>query len=607
MTTTIEDLYDLAEGLYDFYQPRNLLFRNIDSMFNKNWDFPDGMPDWVLKVVSTDPADAILTTVRTFATVKPRFKIMPMLPNEANRKRANEIETAIAYNFMQAGRRNDASITWDIMMSAALYAEVAAQVIYLPYQEKILEAMGKDTKRVKAAKRFGDFAFITHNPCNVYPEWSEYGLEGVLTVRVQTVDEFMYSWGELANKIVDEKDYADGKISYVTSFDYTNYEKRCVWGVYTDSQDIAIRGNGIKVLEEENKLGFIPYAIRRWGNSLTTDTDKRVMPLLQPVYDSGQWDMLNVTKSLDYSLTIKRASQPQYAAELPPGKSITLDNTDPVGVAEIPPGTRNFTPLPSQSVDQRVAMQKGEIESGIWQATLPKILQTMDFKSGTAYSQANMVMEQAANSLAPYRLLGEGALAEVAHQMLCWIKYYGKEYGGKKGVDLYGQYSDKSRMGKEVYISSNEINPDALQIEVILTADMPVDRLQQINGAVMLKNNFRVPEAELLEDIVGGDPEEMAKRRDLEDFKQAYIQTELQKLQMQAQLEFQQQQMEMQAGIQQQQQSQQMEQEQAAREQEAQLSAASQGGTPAQEQMGGLGMNPAAGGMPPVQIARGQQ
>src|SRR5687767_7986065 len=138
----LDELYDLGTGLIDSYADRNTLYSNIDEIFRLNWDFPAGMPDWVMKTVSTDPRDAVMTTTRTFATVRPRFKIMPMLPDENNRKRANEIETAIAYNFHQAGRRNDAKIEWDIMMSAAKYAEVAAQVIYLPYQEKVLKAMG---------------------------------------------------------------------------------------------------------------------------------------------------------------------------------------------------------------------------------------------------------------------------------------------------------------------------------------------------------------------------------------------------------------------------------------------------------------------------------
>jgi hypothetical protein len=555
------------------------------------------MPDWVMKVVSTDPSDTILTTVRTFATVEPRFKIMPMLPNEANRNRANEIETAIKYNFNQAGRRNDSTVTWDIMTSAARYADVAAQVIYLPYQEKVLEAMGKNTNRLKAAKKKGDFAFIIHNPANVYPMWSEYGLEAVLVIRVQTVDEFRASWGKLANKLVTEQEYNEGRVTYVTSFDYIDYEMRYVWGVYSETPDIRVTGNGVKILEEPNDYGFIPYACKRWGNSLSSDPEERVMPLLQSIYDSGQWDMLNVFSSLDASLAMKRAAQAQFAAMVPPGQDIEIDNTEPAGVVKLPVGTQNFTPLPSQSVDQRVMMQKTELRSGIWQSTVARVLQTLEFPSGTAYSSVNQILSTAVNSLSPYKMLGQNALAEVAHLMLCWVHYYGKEYGK---VDLYGQYDDKTKLGQEVRISSDTIDPDSLQIQVILTDDIPTDKLQSINGATLLHQNLGVPMADLVEDLGYGDPVDLKKRRTLEDLTNAYLQADQQRILSAPQLEMAQAQMQMQAGIQQQVQGQQMQQEQAMRQQEQAQASAQQNGSPATNNLTGQGWDPNQGGVPPV-------
>jgi hypothetical protein len=605
----LDEYYELAQGLIDFYADRNKLFAHMEDMFYTRWDMPAGMPDWVIKVISTDPHDAILTAVRTFATVQPRFKIAPMLNNEANRDRANQIETALGYNFHQASRRNDASVVWDVIMSASLYGEVSAQAVYLPYQEKVLKAMGKDTKRIEASKRFGDFAFIVHNPANVYPEWSEYGLEGVLTVRVQTADEFMDTWGELAKPLMSEQDYQEGRVTYVTSFDYINYEKRCVWGVCNDTSQIRITGTGIKILEEENKLGFIPYAIRRWGNSLSVDPREKVMPLLASVWDSGQWDMLNVFESMDSSLAMKRAAQPQFAGEFPPGQEPELDNTEPVGVTRLPAGTRNFTPLPAQSADGRVEAQKQQFRSGIWASSVARVLTTLETGNRESYSSFNQRLTAASNSLAPYKILSENALSELAHQMLCWIKYYGKEYGK---VDLYGQYNDKTRLGQEVRIASDTIEPDVLKIEVALTADMPVDRLQQINGAVLLKNNFKVPEAELLEDIMGGDPAEMAKRRNLEDYLNTYIELDRKRMEQELQLEGQQRTMEMQAGLQQQQQQQQaqqesqaMQQEQMMRQQESTNADAANNASPAQQAMGGN--SPNMGGQPPVQMARGQR
>ena len=592
----LKDYYYLAQSFIDTYADRNTQFANIDRMITLDWDLPSGMPEWVLKVVSTDPRDMITTVVRTFATVTPRFKVMPMLPNEANRNRANEIETAIAYNFKQAGLRKNSTIEWAVMRSAAKYSMVAAQVVYLPFQEKVLKAMGKETGRLKAMKRFGDFAYIIHNPANIYPEWSEYGLEGVMTVRVQTVDEFMDTWGELAKNVVSTEDYNDGKVSYVTSYDYINYEKRCVWGVLSETDTVRVEGEGVKIMEEDNKLGFIPFAIKQWGDDMSASSDEQVEPLLQSVYKSGQWDMLNVLDSMDASLTVKRAAQPNYAGMFPPGQDPDIDNTEPTGVLKLPPGTQQFTPLQPQSADQRLMMEKNQFENRIWQSGVARVLNTLDFASGTAAAQSNQILSQAANSISHCKKLAENALGEIAHQMLCYVHYYGKEYGA---VDLYGQRDSKSRMGEEVRISSDTIDPDAIQIEVKLTADLPVDRLQQINGAVLLKQNFKVPDDELLEDIVGGDPADLRKRRDMQDYKDAYIANDLRKIQMETDMEFQQKQMEMQMGMQQQVQSQQMEQEMAMREQEAAQAAAAEGAAPAQQNAGGLGNNPAAGGQAP--------
>jgi hypothetical protein len=610
----LDSYFDLAEGLIETYKPRNDLFAAVDDMFYFRWNFPAGMPEWVMKTISTAPHDAVMTTVRTFATVEPYHKVLPMLPNEANRQRANEVETALAYNMRRAGRRNDAKLEWDIMWSATQYAEVAAQVIYLPYQIKVLKALANDAnskkiaakaRRAEAAKRFGDFAYIVHNPGSVYPEWSEYGPEGVLTIRVQTVDEFRNTWGDLSKKVVTDTDYDEGKVSYVTSFDYENYEKRCAWGVLSDTSDIAVRGPGVKMLEKDNKLGFIPYAIRRWGNSLSTNTDERVMPLLQSIYLSGKWDMLNVFESLDASLAIKRAAEPEYAGEFPSGQSPTVDNTEPVGYIDLPAGTRNFNKLPAQSVDQRLTMQKAQFTSDIWQGAVAKVLQSLEFPSGTAYSSVNQILSVATGSLSPYKILGENSLSEIDHQMLCWVKYFGAEYD--KSATLYGYYSDKTNAGKSVSLPYDTLNPDELDIEVTLTADIPVDKLQQINGAVLLKQNFRVPEDELLEGLGLGNPADLAKRRDLEDYKAAYIQADLQRIAMAPQLEAQQQQMAQQAEMQQAQQSQAMEQEMMAREQEAALAGAEQNASPGNENLGGMGMNPAMGGMPPVQANRGQR
>ena len=599
-----QEYLDIAESLMEYYRPRNTLFSQMDDMYYSRWDFPEGMPAWVLKVVNTDPHDVIQTTVKTFATLKPKFKIMPMKNDEANRDRANKIETALQYNFHRAGLRNDASVAWDVMFSAAMYAEVAAQVIYLPYQEKVLDAMGVDTRRVKAAKRFGDFAYIIHNPANIYPEWSEYGLEGVLAVRKQTIDEFLKTWGKLAKDMDTSKE----SLSYVTTYDYTTYEKRVVFAVMSELDAITMEGPGITILEKDNKMGFIPYAIRRFGNSLSTESEERVGPILQSVVNSGQWNMLNVMDSLDASLSIQRAAAARYAGEFPIGKDPEIDNTEPEGMMKLPPGTRNFQPLPGSNVDSRLSANKVDQKARIWQGTVARALQTLEFPSGTAYSSVNQILSTATNSLAPYKLVGQHALEEIAYQMLCWGKYYDKEYGGGK-AGLYGAYDTKSKAGDSFEIPYNTIDPDELAIEAILTADVPIDRLQQINGAVLLKNNFKVPEEDLLEDLGIGDPKDASDRRRLDDYKDMFIQSDLKRIIDAQALETAQQQMEMQMQAQQaqQQMAQQGAQQAAQQQQGAATQAAAQGnGAPANDNLGGQGFDPSQGGTPPVQGNPGQ-
>ena len=206
MDSNLQDYYDIADDLINnVYAERDELFAELDKMFHLDWSMPEGVPDWVMKVISTDPRDAVMTTVRTFSKIKPQFKMLPMMNNEENRERANQIETAIGWNFRQAARRDMTGIVSKLLFSSVMYTTVAAQVVYLPYQEKILEAMGKDNRRLKSMKRFGDFAFIVHHPSSVYPTFSEYGLESVLVVRTQTFDEFKNSWGKLASAIDSDR------------------------------------------------------------------------------------------------------------------------------------------------------------------------------------------------------------------------------------------------------------------------------------------------------------------------------------------------------------------------------------------------------------------
>lgn len=95
---------------------------------------------WIHKVVSTDPHDALRAGTRVLSSVEPRIKVHPMGTDEEARALANKTERALSWHFKNASRRRRASILRDVVLSALLYDEVVAQVVYLPGQIEAVKA-----------------------------------------------------------------------------------------------------------------------------------------------------------------------------------------------------------------------------------------------------------------------------------------------------------------------------------------------------------------------------------------------------------------------------------------------------------------------------------
>lgn len=603
------ELMELADRLIEENQERNDKFSKVDDAFYLRWDLPEGMYDWVVKTVSTEGHDAVMTATRVMSQWKNlRIKSQPIptttpdgrvVAMEANRQRANEIESALHWNLMQGMQKAESSLLWEIAFAAVQYAMPVVETVYLPYQEKVAEALEKDTKRIKALRKRGDYAFISHHPANVYPVFSMWGLESVLIVKVQTVDEFVKEWGKLAPKVVDK----DGSVKYITSYDYRDYDRRVVWGLPSPNNSLVTNArvlDGYDIMDEPNELGFIPISVRRWGNSLSTDSGERVEPLLGTMVESMQWDMLNTFKTIKTTLAWKRAAKPLFVHKSPTGESVEFDYTESAGVVEA--GAQDeIIPLPGNAVDQVLEREFTNVQDEVWQATMSRKLATLDFGDRTPASAVNQVLEANTGQLSPYKTLAEWCLNDVCHTMLCYARYFGDKYGT---VDLYGQYGmrdkygvNKSKVGKDIRIPSNTIEPDSIRLEITLTPDVPMDEQQKWNSAVLAKREFpQLPQEYILEEVGISNPAELLEIGWQELWDKFYIEQDMadmnEKRQMQNQMEMQQAQMQMQMQAQQ------------AQAQQAQSTETQQ--QPVTENTGGLGGNPAAGGRPPVQAAPGQ-
>src|SRR3989304_2367054 len=149
---------------------RDQMLRAMDDMWHNRWALPPNVAGlkWIHKVVSSDPHDAIRAGTRVLSSVAPRITVQPLGPDEASRAQAEKIERALAWPFRNASRRRRASVLRDVVLSALLYDEVIAQVVYLPEQHQAASLLGLEnaahSPRLEAMRRFGPFAIIVRNP-----------------------------------------------------------------------------------------------------------------------------------------------------------------------------------------------------------------------------------------------------------------------------------------------------------------------------------------------------------------------------------------------------------------------------------------------------------
>src|SRR3989304_5858557 len=96
-------------------------------------------------------------------------------------------------------------------------------------------------------------------------------------------------------------------------------------------------------------------------------------------------------------------------------------------------------------LDQSLAAIAQRVGERISKSTVPRVLQTGDFPSGTAFATLNLATQSGIKALAPYKELAEDALAEIFTLMLNWVGDSGEELEGfaKNGDGL----SEPIRLG----------------------------------------------------------------------------------------------------------------------------------------------------------------
>lgn len=535
----MKDLFhfqSLAQEMIHADGERDQMLRVMDDMWHNRWSLPPNVAGlkWIHKVVSSDPHDAIRAGTRVLSSVGPRITVQPLGPGEGNRTQAEKIERALAWNFRNASRRRQASVLRDVVLSALLYDEVVAQVVYLPEQIETLKALKADSSRLEAAKRFGPFAIIVRNPQQVHVRYSDWMPEAVLMKKVMTVQAAQDFWGSKAKKLGERATKSKSKkragglgqnaaeFSHCTVYDYMDLEQRTVWAVpQVDGGALSApqgsqEAGAVEILREAHGLGFLPWAAKVGGTTLADSGGQQRIPLLYSVYKAGQWDTQNIVETLLTSEVIAYAAAPRLKVE-GPSDSIEVDYGEPGRPAYVPPG-HALSPMAPPGMDQGMAVIAQRVAERIGKSTVPRVLQTGDFPGGTAFATLNLATQSGIKALAPYKELAEDALAEIFTLMLNWMQHSGTALEAMDG---------RRGSGEHISISPSEL--ENLAVDVELTADVPTDRMARINAASMAVRELGYSRERALEQIGETDAKEVMRQAEAEQMDAVDLEIEKQR------------------------------------------------------------------------------
>lgn len=580
----------------------------MDRMSRLEYTLPEPLQalQWMRNYRTTAPFNAIRAAARTLGKLEPQLSVEEISVLSAlgkgyddntpqARQTANSWERCLQWNLRRATSR-DQRFQADVIRSAVLYDEICAQFVHIPTQIKTVGKLGGSTARLKAAMRYGDFLINLRNPQGVHTRVSDYMTEAVLSVTCREPQAIVDLWGDaaadLAAKIED-----DEAEDYYLLCDYTDYNGRAVWVVAGDDETRLndAKPEDILWLMEptalDPKIPLLGWVTVAGGTRLESEPAHQRMPMLYPIYRSELWLNANITGSIMNSEAVAKGAQPTIVRTGPDPNSIEVEYGQPGGTFDATPG-HDVKKLPADGLDPALAQLFDRHMQEIGDATIAKVLISSEAGVNETFSGFNLRVMTAVGQLLPYQEEGQRFFGQVFEQMLLWSHY--------SGVPLRGYGTGRDDQGKLYEIDSEDIDPDSIYLSAKLVADIPIDRLQKIQGALQLMQ-LGATQRYALEEIGVADPDKMIAEKVAEQFLQAKVAGTLQKIQMETSGQIQQMAQQLAQQMQQQQADQQA-QQQPAQDPNAQgpmgQMANPMMGAPTPGVPGAQGQSPAQGGLP---------
>ena len=590
----------------------------LDRMAHLEYALPAPLAklEWMRNFKTTAPYDALRGATRALSQLEETLNIEPVsvlkalddpaLDDDSLKARgiANTWEQALKWNMRKASTRA-ATYRSDLVWSAVNYDEICVQVVHLPTQIRAHSKLGGNTNRYKAALRHGPFSINIRNPQTVHTRYSDLMCEAVVSITCQTPQQIVDVWGAAAGEL-SRRIEQDKQADEYLLIDYTDLDGRCVWAVpgYDEVAVAACTPTSDEFIQivppTELDYPFLNWVCVVGGTALDSRPEHRRLPLLYPIYQSELWLNANMVGALSSSMAVATAAQPTIHRSGPDPNSIEIGYETPGGTIDTTPG-HDVKKLNRDGLDPAMGQLLDMYLAAIDRATVSKVLVTADVAPGETFSGYNLRVKTAIGSLMPYKGLAERALEGIYTTMLYCAHYTGQDITG------YGVGAEDK--GKRYSIPSEDIDPECLYLNAGLTADVPIDRQQQVAVATAMRRELPFGDRTILEWMGVTDPEKEIAAHAKDQFRLTVVEAYKQRIMAEASGQLQQMAQQMAQQMMQQQAEQAQAQDQQAQDPNAMggygQMANAMTGTPGVPEAQGQQFNPAAGGLPAAMVNPG--
>ena len=575
----MDNIAQTMKDLIEQDRELNLKLVGQDTMYNNTSKKPEQFDRFGSNFrwnPTTIASDSVWGGARVLAGNDPRVTFFPLAATPKDKEFASLVENIARFQYQAAGKRGKSNTTRQITHSSLLYDKICVQTTFLPYQIKNIESMGGTEKRIQGSMRFGQFGVQVRNAKNVHYVQSEWGLEVVVFEQVFSARDALSYWGNVVPADL-KREINDGDVEWLYVVDYIDDTDRAIraWPMASPNMVTKNFDNGIRFVEKQpHELPFIPWAIKGGGNTTETKPELHHRPMLDSVWNSGQFDSINIMRSLQISKAIQLHAGANTVSTTFDGESPEIDYDDPTQNINLRIGER-VDALPVDQLDPSLFTLIQGLNDDVSASTISRILMG-EIPDQAAFATVNLGQQSAARSIVPYQESAEEAISEVLSQFLLWAAH------AKEDLSAWG--TTKENKGERYTLPWNQIDPEHVMFDVELVADLPTDNMTKTNvGRMQL-------EAGVSHDVVFEqwgytDPGHVIEVRAQEDLDRAEIDLYLQGQQMELEAM-------VQLKVQQAMQAQQMQMQQAVQEQQQQAAQP-------QEGLGGPGFNTAEGGTVP--------